>query len=56
MIKCCRLCRFCYCADESDLSGFNCEKNLIIKIVDLDSLHFLCYGFKFSWIKFLFGI
>ena len=56
MKKCCYLCRFCYCSDESDVSGLDCEKNKVIKITDVDKVHELCEGqFKLSLLK-LFGI
>jgi hypothetical protein len=56
MKKCCYLCRFCYCSDESDVSGLDCEKNKVIKIIDMDKVHELCEGqFKLSLLK-LFGI
>jgi len=57
MIKCCRYCRFCYCPDESDVSGLYCNKNKIIKITDSDKIHKFCFGnYRFSLLKFLFGI
>jgi hypothetical protein len=54
MNKCCRHCRHCYCADECDLSGFSCEKNDLLKIIDLDKVHELCKNnYKFSLLNFL---
>lgn len=56
MYKCCGLCRYCYCGDESDVSGFYCrilENELInIKHVYCDKG---CIYFKFSWLMFIFG-
>ena len=49
MNKCCGLCKYSYCSDESDVSGFDCIKNPVLKITDLDSVHPLCYnGFELS--------
>jgi hypothetical protein len=59
MYKCCGLCRYSYCADESDVSGFDCEKFPDIKIINLDKIHEYCKilnYFRFSLLKFLFGI
>jgi len=57
MYKYCRLCRFCYCVDESDVSGFDCEKFKLLKITDLDKVHQLCLnGFRLSLLKLLFKI
>ena len=57
MIKSCRFCRYSYCADETDVSGLSCEKNNIIKIIELEKVHELCFGnYKFSWLKFLFRL
>jgi len=52
----CRYCKYCYCSDSSDVSGLNCRQSPIIKITELDNIHFLCRGFKFSLLKFLFGL
>lgn len=46
MKKCCDLCRYLYCSDESDVSGLDCEKNKVIKITEVDKQHLLCPGFK----------
>lgn len=57
MIKCCRYCKFCYCADESDVSGLSCSIQKWIKIVNPEILHPYCGNFfRFSLLKFLFGI
>jgi hypothetical protein len=56
MYKCCRLCRFCYCRDESDVSGFICEKFISFKITELDIIHPFCWnGFKLSLLKLIYG-
>ena len=55
MVKSCRLCKHCYCADESDVSGLDCRINEVIKIVEPDKVHPCCKdGFKFSPLRFLF--
>lgn len=46
MIKTCGYCKYCYSADTSDVSGFDCRKRPILKITDLDNRHSLCPGFK----------
>lgn len=55
-MKKCKWCQYCYCPDSTDVSGLSCKKNSIIKIIDLDSSHYLCPGFKFSLFGFLFGV
>lgn len=55
-MKKCKYCKFCYCRDISDVSGLDCEINPLIKITELDKIHYLCSGYKFSLIKFLFGV
>jgi hypothetical protein len=42
-------CKYSYCADESDVSGFDCRKNKTIKLTELDQLHPYCMNnFKLS--------
>jgi hypothetical protein len=53
MLKCCNLCRFSYYADESDVRGFSCEQYNFLFVTEPNKHH--CKGFKFSWLKFLFG-
>lgn len=49
MLKCCMFCKYSYCADESDVSGFDCRKNKTIKLTELDQLHPYCMNnFKLS--------
>ena len=54
MNKCCKFCRYSYCGDETDVSGFNCEKNSVIRIINTDKAHELCPGFNFGLMKLLF--
>jgi len=56
IMKKCRYCRYCYCGDTSDVSGLDCEIITNIKIVDPDKRVEYCKSYKFSLIKFLFGI
>jgi len=53
MIKCCKNCKHIYCADDQDVSGLNCEKHRIIKIVCPEEMHPMCTEFKFSLYNFL---
>ncbi len=46
MIKSCRFCQYCYCADTEDVSGLDCKKHSVLKITDLDKKHLFCPGFK----------
>jgi hypothetical protein len=55
-MKKCRLCRYCRCTDESDVSGLDCEKNKVLRITNTEETHELCPGYKFSLLKLLFGI
>jgi hypothetical protein len=49
MIKCCGLCRYSYCSDTFDVSGFDCKKCKVLKITELDKIHPLCKNeFKLS--------
>jgi len=56
MFKKCGNCKYCYIADLSDVSGARCEKYSEIKITNLEQLHFYCMAFRFSILKFLFGV
>lgn len=57
MIKSCRFCRYCYLVDEEDVSGLNCEKHKLIRIICPDELHPMCnMEYKFSWLHLIFGI
>jgi hypothetical protein len=52
MHKCCGLCRYSYCRDESDVSGFDCEKFKLLKITELDRIHSYCKdNFKLSLLR-----
>ena len=53
-MKKCNRCVYCYCGDMLDISGLNCELNPFIKIINSDKMY--CRRYKFSLIKFLFGI
>ena len=54
MHKCCRVCRYSRCFDESDVSGFDCEKFKALKLNDLDKLHPYCLnGYKLSILKYI---
>jgi hypothetical protein len=54
MFKCCAFCKSYYCADESDVSGFNCRilENKKITEPYKDSG---CVYFRFSLLMFIFG-
>jgi len=55
MFKTCRYCTYCYCGDESDVSGLDCRKNVQIKIIELDKVSD-CDNYKFSLLKLLLGV
>ena len=55
-MKKCKWCKYCYCADESDVSGLDCRKNKALKITELDRVHVFCSGYKFSLLKFLYWL
>lgn len=56
MFKKCRYCKYCYCGDESDVSGFDCAIIRTLKIIDLDKVHEYCDNYKFSFWKLLLGV
>jgi len=56
MFKKCKYCRYLTCTDESDVSGLDCEKVKIFKIIELDNVHPFCDNYKFSLLKLLFGV
>jgi hypothetical protein len=45
-MKKCADCGNCYCPDETDVSGFGCRKNHLIKITDTAELPLLCPGYE----------
>ena len=55
MFKTCRQCKYCYCSDESDVSGLDCRKNVMIKIIELDKV-IDCDNYSFSLLKLIFGV
>ena len=55
MFKKCRYCKYCYCSDESDVSGLDCRKNVQIKIIELDKV-LDCDNYKFSLLKLILGV
>ena len=54
--KCCRYCKYCYCGDESDVSGLDCSKNVILRVIELDKVHPFCDNYSFSLLKLIFGV
>lgn len=56
MFKKCRYCRYCYCGDEADVSGLDCRKNKLFRIVETDKVHPYCDNYKFSLLKLLLGV
>ena len=56
MNKCCGICKYCYCDDETAIDGFCCYKFKTFKITELDRIHPLCINeFKLSWFQLFFG-
>ena len=56
MCKPCAWCKYLYCKDSSDVSGLDCEKNPVFRITNPNQEHPLCFEFKFSLWKYLFGL
>lgn len=55
MYKCCGLCKYSHCKDESDVSGFDCDLFPTLKITRLDDIHPFCIrGFKLSLLKLIY--
>lgn len=55
MLRKCKTCKYSYCGDLSDVSGFNCRKFKTFKIINLDIIHPFCLdGFKFSFLNILY--
>ncbi|MFA7290500.1 MAG: hypothetical protein WC055_16620 [Melioribacteraceae bacterium] len=56
MEECCELCAYCECTDLSDVSGFKCAINPTYIVDEPEKRHPMCREFKFSLLKFLFGV
>jgi hypothetical protein len=56
MFKSCRYCKYCYSEDLDSVGYPSCKKHPLFKLIHPDYVHPWCGGFKFSILKFLFGI